>query len=306
MSGIQFIEYWINIMLNTIVKNNYGPTKTARFQYLVSTLIYYCMVTYGNLKNNCIDEPELKFIFTGERNIISIYQIMYQSMNKLFDDLNIIDKSNLIDNKYKIGIRGKKVVSYIYQFLNNRNIDGYKTASRPIPDNEFINKNKFIDVENGVNQDLKKELIDINKWAPLKHSNGIIQNYLTPYWGEIIPLKNIKIQNYIDIADENYEENNRKSEILEILKTYENLNDMQRMIAEYFQGGKVTPPGIWNIYALYTIKSTKINFNDAAKFLYLLNSTMFVGSIAAWAIKKKIYASKTHSMYKRFRFYRCN
>ena len=59
------------------------------------------------------------------------------------------------------------------------------------------------------------------------------------------------------------------------------------MIAEFFQGGQVTPPGIWNVLAIYAIRSTKMMYLSAAQFLYLLNTTMFMGSIVAWNVKRK-------------------
>ena len=46
MAENNIIEKWLNIMLNTIVKNKYGPTQTARFQYLVSTILYYSFITF--------------------------------------------------------------------------------------------------------------------------------------------------------------------------------------------------------------------------------------------------------------------
>ena len=64
MSEKNIIEKWLNIMLNTIVKNSYGPTKTARFQYLVSTILYYSFITYKNIITYSLNERELKFIYT--------------------------------------------------------------------------------------------------------------------------------------------------------------------------------------------------------------------------------------------------
>ena len=56
MSEKNIIEKWLNIMLNTIVKNSYGPTKTARFQYLVSTILYYSFITYKNIRTYSLNE----------------------------------------------------------------------------------------------------------------------------------------------------------------------------------------------------------------------------------------------------------
>jgi hypothetical protein len=291
MASINFIKKWINIMLNTIVKKKYGPTYTARFQYIFTTILYYIVTIYTNHKSNVIQEPELKFLYIRERKIDSIDQIMYQSITILFDDLGITDKSELIDNNFKLGRRSKSALQNIKNFLNYRNNDNYKTANRTI---EYPNKGKYIDVEN--EQDLSS--FDKDTWTPLKHSNSNNpQNYLTPYWGDVLTIPNINnINKYLQIADENFNVNgvpyNRQIEINEVLKVYENLNDSQRMIAEYFQGGSVTPPGIWNIYALYTIQSTETSLIQASRFFYLLNSALFMASIIAWEVKKTYIQSR--------------
>jgi hypothetical protein len=301
MSEKILIEKWLNIMLITIVKNNYGPTRTARFQYLVSTILYYAFITYKNVKTFSLNEAELKFIFTKEKSIRALNFVIFRGMNKLYNDLSLNNIADIATPHFKINENSKKVIVNLEKFLNRRNNDGYQNANNIIPDNEFPNKGKFLDVDGGNFVDINNNPVDIidiceNSWTPLKHPNGIRQNYLTPYWGNIIPIEKISLDNYLKIAKDNYEvvnyETNRQLEINEILKFYENLSDQQKMIAEYFQGGQVTPPGIWNVYAIYAIKSTNISSTSAAQFLYLLNSTMFIASIAAWDIKKKYMQSR--------------
>lgn len=301
MSEKILIEKWLDIMLRTIVKNGYGPTKTARFQYLVSTILYYAFITYKNIKNIYLNEPELTFIYTNEYNIKALDYIIYKGMEKLYIDLGLNNIVDIATQTYNINKKSKNVITNLIAFLERRNNDGYKNANQPIPDDEFLNKNKYLDIDGGIFVDSSNNPIDNtniveNSWTPLKNPNGTKQNYLTPYWGNIIPVENISLDNYLQIARDNYEvdtyETNREQEIREILKFYQNLSDQQKMIAEYFQGGQVTPPGIWNVYALYTIKSTNISSNDAVKFLYLLNATMFMGSITAWNIKKKYMQSR--------------
>ncbi len=280
MSEKQLIEKWVNIMLTTIVKNSLPPTKTARFQYLVSTILYYAFITYKNIKIFNLNEPELKFIYTNEKNIKALDYVIYHGMNKLYTDLDLNNITDIATPIFNININSKKVVTNLTNFLNRRNNDGYKNASVPIPDNEFPNKGKYLDVDGGNFVDINNNPINVtdiceNSWTPLKNPNGIKQNYLTPYWGNIIPIEKISLDTYLKIAKDNYEVDNyvtnRQLEINEILKFYENLSDQQKIIAEYFQGGQVTPPGIWNVYSLYAIKSTNISSIDAVKFLYLLN-----------------------------------
>ena len=301
MSENIIIEKWLNIMLNTIVKNKYGPTQTARFQYLVSTILYYSFITYKNIRTYSLNEPELKFINTNETNIKALDYVIYQGVQKLYTDLVLNNIADINTPFYNINKNSKKVISNLIKFLDRRNSDGYKDASITIPPDEFPNKGKYLDVSGGIFVDASDNIIPIidiceNSWTPLKHPNGIKQGYLTPYWGNITPIENITLDKYLNIAKDNYEvdnyESNRTIEIKEILKVYENLTDQQQIIAEYFQGGRVSPPGIWNVYALYAIKSTNMSSISAVQFLYLLNSSMFVSSITAWNIKKKYMQSR--------------
>lgn len=282
------IEKWMNTMFTAIVNNNFGPTRTARFQYLVSTILCYSFLTYKNINNGILKEPELSFIFTREKSLNAVDNIIFQSMIYLFDQLSI-NKNILGESVFSLNPESNRVLNNIKLFLDRRNNDNYKNANNPINIDKFPNKTKAIQVFNP-NQDLSD--LDKTTWTPLQHTmNGPIQQYLTPYWGEILPVEGININKYMDIADDNYsvdnQELNRQLEIAEILKTYENLDDTKRIIAEYFRGGKVAPPGIWNVMALYTIKSTNMRSIVAVEFLYLLNVSMFMSSIVAWAVKLK-------------------
>lgn len=287
MTEVALIEKWINVMLNTIVDNGMGPTVTARFQYLMSTIMCYSFITYKNVKSYPLKEPELHFVNTKEKKLSALDNVIQQAVVYLFD-LQGLDKSKLILNNFNLNVRSMIVLANLKVFLDRRNNDNYKLANADVPLEHFPNKTLFIDVENK-NQDLSQ--LNKETWTPLKHSNGKVQKYLTPFWGNVMPVEEVVLDKYMKIADENYnvpnKDINREIEINEVLKTYEILTDVQKMIAEYFQGGKVTPPGIWNVIALYTIKSTNMSSVNAVQFLYLLNSSMFMSSIVAWAVKYK-------------------
>lgn len=287
MAEVALIEKWMNVMFNTIATVGMGPTVTARFQYLITTIMCYSFVTFKNIRTYPLKELELTFVNTREKNLNAVDFVIQQAVVYLFDLLGL-DKSKLVLINFNINVRSMVVLANLKVFLDRRNNDNYKLANAPVSLDKFPNQNLFIDVENK-NQDLSQ--LDVHTWTPLKHNNGKIQKYLTPYWGNVLPVEDLLIDKYMKIADENFEvpnkDSNRILEVNEILKAYENLTDSQRMIAEYFQGGKVTPPGIWNIIALYTIKSTGMSSVNAVQFLYLLNSSMFMSSIVAWGVKYK-------------------
>lgn len=281
MSELQIIDKWVQIMLRTIRDAGLGPTYTARFQYLVSTILYYSFVCYSKATSSCLIEPELQIIQLQEQNIAYLDNIICVSMRYLYDLLGY-DKKEISTNTEAMNNKTKSVVDKLKLFLDRRNEDGWKIANvQPL----FPNGQEFIDVENI--QDLNALLVDKTKWTPLKHKNANPQKYLTPEWGNVQTLENFDIAKFIAVADENFVQSQRQYEINEVLKEYDNLNDFKRMIAEFFQGGQVTPPGIWNVYALYMIRTNSLNALDATKFLYLLNSTMFMGSVVAWNVKRK-------------------
>jgi hypothetical protein len=281
MSDIDIIDKWINVMLKTIRDNKLGPTYVARFQYLVSVIIYYVFVCFTKAKNNCVIEPELQIIYLDGVDSTYVDCMIYNAIGYLYD-LHGYDKTFVQTKSKSMNNRTNMVIDNLKRFLDRRNADGWKTANNQPT---YPNGNAFIDVENA--QDLNTLLPNKHQWTPLKHKNGVVQKYLTPEWGKVVPVENIDITKYNKIADDNYVESQREYEIAEILKEYENLNDKKRMIAEYFQGGQVTPPGIWNIWGLYAIRSANISALDASKFLYLLNSAMFTASVACWGIKRK-------------------
>lgn len=274
-------EKWIEIILRTISSNKLGPTYVARFLYLTSTIMYYIYACFTHNKNNCLIEPELTYVELSIIDESFIDYLISISFKYLYTVLNY-PQTELLTPTMASNNNTMKLYTNIKLFLDNRNTDGWSIANNPI---QLQNGNSFIDVENP--QNLSSILTDKTKWTPLKHKNNTIQKYLTPGWGDVLPIPNIDITKYILIADENYIPSQRINEINEILNIYKNLNDNQRMIAEYCQGGQVTPPGIWNIFALYILKSQVTDVYIASEFFYILNSVLFTASIVAWKIKRK-------------------
>jgi len=270
---------WLKSMMDTVAQYLLPPTRCARFMYLCSTIIYY---TTSCNKLNDMNESELPHIAKsrGEHDYI-----IYQGYLHLYDQLNYSTSNLTVCTLNKpLNTENQQKLNNIITFLNNRDEDGWKDANvQP----EFPNGSAFIDVENI--QDLSE--LDNSKWTPLKHSNNVTQTYLTPYWGNVEPPINGILDNYMDIASDNFIAD-RSQEIVDMMGVYNNLNDTQRCVAEYFQGGQVTPPGIWNIWGLYTAQALNWNNIELAKFFYYLNTAMFMCSIAAWKVKLEYFQSR--------------
>lgn len=259
----------LNLMLRTIRDNNLGPTYATRFLYLGSTIIHYAVGL--SVGKSSVNEPLLKkdkdlkpkhvqtVIYHG-------FKYLYGLLNYPFDQPELRTKNS----------NAKKAIKCIKNFLNERDLDGWKLAN-DFATEDYPNPEQFIDVD--AEQDLSA--LQPHKWTPLKYNDNV-QNYLTPKWGQVVPL--IDIAPMLAIADTNYNEN-RDGEIQEMLNIYANMNDYHRTVAEYFQGGQVTPPGIWNVWLIYTsiaVQSTELLFS---KVLYDLNRALFTAGIVAWNVK---------------------
>jgi hypothetical protein len=285
MTDIGIVDKWINIMLRTIRDQGLGPTYTSRFLYLVSTIIYYSFICFYNVSQNCLVEDELQIIYLEVKDVSYLDCIIFTTMSYLYDLLGY-NKNILVQTSNSINNQTAVVIDNLKLFLNRRDNDGWKNANvQPA----FPNGDAFIDTESA--QDLNALLQNKHSWTPLKQ-NGGVQKYLTPEWGKVSPLKYLNMEKYAKIIDENLANHDRNIEIAEILSVYEKMNDSQRMIAEYFQGGQTAPPGMWNIWGLYTVHATQMPALNAVKFFYLLNSTLFTASIAAWGAKRKYMQSR--------------
>jgi len=263
-------EKWLNTMLVTIRELKLGPTFVTRFLYLGSTIILYTLCLRTN--RNKLLFNEIPFVNNNIRltdyDIIlsNAFAYLYTSLNYTIQFTILPQTPNTIN-----------IINVIKEFIDRRDNDNWKFASQlsePLP-----NLNAVIEVDSV--QDLNTLLLNKDSWTPLKY-NGTTQKYLTPYWGNITSL--IDTTKYINQANLNFHIN-RDDEMKEMLNIYANMTDYHRVVAEYFQGGKVTPPGIWNIYAIYAAKAKRFDDVEFAEFLYVLNCALFTASIVAWKLK---------------------
>lgn len=271
---------WVDIILKTISDNHLGPTYCARFLYLTSIVIYYVMSNktvngLKHVKNNAMS------------NKVKHY-IIYVGFKHLYELLNY-DSSFFVKPVQMLSEANAQMKDNIIKFLNDRDGDNWKIAN---PDIVLPNGSAFIDVENV--QDLNDLLSEEpRKWTPLKHPNGVIQKYLTPYWGDVALPIDVNITKYTQIAADNFPTSeSRDAEIQDMLKTYLGLTNQQRIVAEYFQGGQVTPPGIWNIWAKYTGMALSWSDLQLAHFLYKLNTALFMSSVVCWRIKYDYFQAR--------------
>ena len=314
MSSAQLTIGWLNTLLGTIANpaNKLGPTYASRFLYIGSTIIYY--VVSNNIDSD-ITEPELPSVHASDINFVDKNYLIYGAFVYLYNQPgpNKPYPQNFPSIPPKQLTPTEQIIhTNLLNFLNVRDNDGWKNANNGAPlaswsPDVYPNGNPnsvYIDVDS--TQPLSVILPQPKLWTPLRHTitvgpstTHVIQTYLTPRWGDVITPPGqggtpLLLTFYTDIAASNFQDpprtNARTLEIQDMLNIYQGtggqgLTNQQRVIAEYFQGGKVSPPGIWNVWAIYVLQSANWNNKQAAKFLYWLNTSMFLASITCWKIK---------------------
>ena len=295
----EYLTYF-EIFLDTIVKNNFGPTYTTRFLYLANVLLFYLEIyTNYSSDSSLLTEPELSLVNNDSIPQEQITKAISTVFKQLYDDYNILlspefgpyytDLTGLSQNTVNYITSCKKFLQYRKDNDNDGQGHNWNTNAADLP---FPNKGKYIDVFD-FTQDLSS--IQTYSWTPLS-INGSKKEYLTPYFGDSpLVLDDLDKQKYLTFADKNFPtETQRKLEIDDLNVVFKTLSDKQKVIAEYFEGGSksVSPPGQWNIFLYYAMLSLKFTDYEFCKNMYLLNTILYTSGVVTWKIKKTYMQSR--------------
>jgi len=163
---------------------------------------------------------------------------------------------------------------------------------------------------------------DPNRWQPLRVPNGTVldedeiavvdnlnldsfgdQQFLTPHWGAVTPFALDDSAQFrpdpppMVGSFEQYEDANGqvttndaayRSQVTEVLEFSANLNDREKVIAEFWADGPRTesPPGHWNQLAHGVIERDQLNITEAVHLFFTLNGALLDAGIATWEAKR--------------------
>lgn len=278
------ISDWVLLVLKSIASKKVGPTFASRWLFILTQIIYDGY-QYGTGGGRNIDMFPLSYNDKYVNNIETWMNMVCDLACELVIN-NIGDTYIPLEyKKNKIDIDFSAWASRANTYINNRNTDGWiesKTISGTIP-----NQNQDIPVSTpGI-----PILENYDNWTSL-FIDSKKQSYLTPEWGNVTgTVTNSELSTLLGYAYNYYP----KSEIdwdIEtgnVLDIYNNLNDKQRMSAEFWAGGpgSVTPPGFWFIFAYCMLKSKSMDLHFEVKTYTLLGMGVFQAGICAWKLKRE-------------------
>jgi hypothetical protein len=158
-------------------------------------------------------------------------------------------------------------------------------------------ENNYADTTNYQPVNTPDELIDPNRWQPLRVPNPqpppptIAQRFAAPHWGQVRPFglsSGSELRNEVAGMLQAYPAKHYVEQHSEVLKISAELDDRKKTIAEYWADGPGTaaPPGHWNVIAQYVSKRDSHDLDSDVKLYFVLNNAMMDCSIAAWDVKR--------------------
>ena len=278
-----------------ICHNDASPTRLSCILYSYSQLMYNIgtLFSKSNVSNDRVEIPacyiQLRNMCTAG-NMVALKTLIYYGhigfMSALYPDNdtykpslftlsipNIDIAANIQQIIYDWGrahILGKE------QLLNNAKHE----IETPVSTNPDVWSPETVPTGEEINSQ-GHPIIDVNIENSFK-----VQAYLGRKWGDMVgfAIDNNKLLNILPLPPKTQP----RTEIDNMVPIYDNLNERQKIIAEFLSSNERTTlssPGFWVIIAMFLSHVNSQNIDDEINMLFALCSGLFDAGISAWKYK---------------------
>jgi hypothetical protein len=138
------------------------------------------------------------------------------------------------------------------------------------------------------------EVLDADRWQPLRLPSGALQTWATPRWYRVTPFAlrsaaQFRPDGTVAHVDERGRPNHAYvRQARQTLRDSRQLDDRTKSIAAYWWDGPSTelPPGHWCLLAQYVSRRDHDSVDQDAKLFFALTGALLDASIAAWDAKR--------------------
>jgi hypothetical protein len=138
------------------------------------------------------------------------------------------------------------------------------------------------------------EVLDADRWQPLRLPGGMAQTFATPHWYRVTPFAlrsaaQFRPDGPVAHVDGRGRPNRAYiRQAREVLRDSRELDDRSKSIAAYWWDGPSTelPPGHWCLLAQYVSRRDRHSIDQDAKMFLALTGALLDASIAAWDAKR--------------------
>jgi uncharacterized protein DUF6851/vanadium-dependent haloperoxidase-like protein len=282
---------WNDAALQSVRVTRLGPPQFARALGIIHTAMYdawaaYDPVAVGTRLGGALRRPASERTDANKQKAVSFaaYRALvdlFPTQKSLFDSLmtelgyNPADVSTDITTAAGVGNVAAAAV------LDFRHRDG----SNQLGD---LSPGAYSDYTGYTPVNSPDEVVDINRWQPLRLPNGQVQRFLVPHWGLVTPFAMTSGSQFRSGPVALFPSDRFRTETLEVLQLSGGLNDTRKAIAEYWSDGpgSESPPGHWQLHAQFVSRRDNHTLDDDIKMFFALGNALLDASIAVWETKR--------------------
>lgn len=130
---------------------------------------------------------------------------------------------------------------------------------------------------------------DPNHWQPLRNSDGSVQTFVSPFWGQVTPFALKAANQFRPGPPPQATTWLYQQRMTDTVGLSANLNDRAKVDAEYWndaEGASETAPGHWNRIAETLSDRDQNSLDRDVQMYFLVNAALHDASIAVWEAKR--------------------
>jgi hypothetical protein len=277
---------WNEALLESIRSGTLGPPQTARALGTVHTAMYdawaaYDAVALGTTLGGQLRRPPEERTLAHKREAVSyaafrtlstLYPGRAGSFAALLAQLGYDPANATTDVRTAAGVGNVAAASV----LALRAQDGANQEGG------------YADYTGYVPVNTADEVLDPERWQPLRNPDGSVQAFLAPHWARVVPFGLASASQFRPPPPAPYRSGEYQRQVQEVIQLSARLGDREKMIAEYWSDGPLSeqPPGHWNLFAQVVSRRDGHSLDDDVKLFFVLNNALCDASIAAWDAKR--------------------
>ena len=287
---------WNSAMLEAIRQAHPGPPIVARALFVAHTCMYDAWAAYdakavGTQLGASLRQPSVRRTLTNKSQAISL--AAYRAAVDLFPAQRPLFDTLMLDLGYDSGYTATETVTpagigntACGVVLAYRHADG----SNQLGD---LHAGAYSDYSGYAPVNTPAAISDPNRWQPLMVSNGhggfFTQKFIAPFWGQVKPFALQSISQYPVKPPAVAGSAAYTTQSSEVLAYSANLNDRQKVIAEYWADGPSSelPPGHWSLFAQFVSNRDHHSLDADAKMFFAMNNALMDASVWTWGVKRQ-------------------
>jgi hypothetical protein len=289
------VAQWNVALLDAISQSPFGAPIVARAIAITHTCMYDAWAAYdssavGTRLGGALRRPAAERTAANKRKAVSY--AAYVALSDLYADQRADFKARLRSLGYSpadsgvdpaspsgIGIAAARAV-LAFRHQDGSNQLGHKPYSDTT---HFHSPNTW------------NHLSDPNLWQPLRLPDGsgrlVVQKYLGPHWGNVIPFAPTSGQRFRGAVPAPYRVGQPEfvAQAKQVIQYGAHLNDFTKSFTEYWADppGTPQPPGHWGCtFAQYVSARDRHDLDTDVKLFFLVGNALLDASIACWDLKR--------------------